>query len=59
MSFDNIDEYKIFESVLKNDTHNIKQTLARIESDTFRKIINDIVNCKGKFILWVLEHQHL
>ena len=51
MSFDNIDEYKIFESVLKNDTHNIKQTLARIESDTFRKIINDIVNCKGKIYI--------
>lgn len=48
MSFDNIDEYKIFESVLKNDTHNIKQTLARIDSGAFRKIINDIIDCKGK-----------
>lgn len=48
MSFDNIDEYKIFESVLKNDTHNIKQTLARIDSVAFRKIIQNIINCKGK-----------
>lgn len=51
MSFDNIDEYKIFENVLKNDTHNIKQTLGRIDPNSFRKLVNDIVDCKGNIYI--------
>lgn len=51
MSFDNIDEYKIFENVLKNDTHNIKQTLGRIDPNSFRKLVNDIINCKGNIYI--------
>ena len=47
MSFDNLDEYKILESVLKNDSNNIKQTLSKIDPDSFKRVTNSILNCRG------------
>lgn len=48
MSFDNHEEYKILESVLKNDSHNIKQTLSKIDPETFKDVVRSIIDCQGK-----------
>ena len=47
MSFENLNEGEILENVLKNDSHNIKQTLTKIDHSTFKYIVNKIVNCTG------------
>lgn len=51
MSFDKLDEAKILENVMKNDTHNIKQTLSKIDPETFKYVVNQILDCKGRIYI--------